>query len=398
MLGEGTRMPLIRLKPIGLALVVGGGLAMIVLGFAIGFLIVSSLVVTPSPAAIQTPEPSAAQASPSATAASRRTPGALGPTRAPVTPTLEPTPASVLATPTPSDDAESVASPESATPIAEPTAAEPTAEPEPPTPTAEPRVVVANTDGQGVFLRGSKSIEDRLQLYPEGTEFVVRGPAEEGEGRQCLPVRASDGTEGWLPVEYSAFVPEPTAEATPVEPAETPEASSPTSSEVAGQPAASALTPPQPIALPSARVVTVVDGDTAEVVLGGQNVQLRFIGIDTPEQEPGQPSGCYSPEAAAKARELLEGKILFLEADPTQGEKDSFGRLLVYAWLPDGRLFNLEMVALGFAFERTDATAYKYQELFRQSAAEAQQQELGLWSPSTCGGNIDATLQEPVAQ
>ena len=74
------------------------------------------------------------------------------------------------------------------------------------TPTAAPtpkQVVVAHTEGQGVYLHGSKQLADRLQAYAEGTVLDVRGPAEDGEGGQWLPVRAPDGTEGWVLAQYT---------------------------------------------------------------------------------------------------------------------------------------------------------------------------------------------------
>lgn len=64
-------------------------------------------------------------------------------------------------------------------------------------------VVVANTDGEGVFLRGSKQMADRLQAYADGTVLTVTGPEEEGEGVKWLPVQAPDGTKGWVPTQYT---------------------------------------------------------------------------------------------------------------------------------------------------------------------------------------------------
>ncbi len=65
------------------------------------------------------------------------------------------------------------------------------------------QVKVANTDGEGVFLRKTKAMDDKLTAYKEGTEFAVLGPPEEGEGRQWLHVRAPDGAEGYVPQEFT---------------------------------------------------------------------------------------------------------------------------------------------------------------------------------------------------
>ena len=146
----------------------------------------------------------------------------------------------------------------------------------------------------------------------------------------------------------------------------------------------------QPAGLLSANVVRVVDGDTVDVVVSGKPERLRLIGIDTPEVvDPRKPVQCFGREASAKAHELLDGKIVFLEADQSQDERDTYDRLLRYIWLPDGRLFNLEIVKQGYAHEYTYSAPYKYQSQFKQAEQEASDADRGLWSPSTCNGDTE---------
>jgi micrococcal nuclease len=145
--------------------------------------------------------------------------------------------------------------------------------------------------------------------------------------------------------------------------------------------------PAMPDGLATAAVVKVVDGDTVDVNLDGQEVTLRLIGINTPETvDPRRPVECFGREASAKAKELLDGQTVRLESDPSQGERDKYDRLLRYVWLPDGRLFNLEMVAQGYAYEYTYETPYKYQAEFKQAEQAARDSQAGLWAPSTCAG------------
>jgi micrococcal nuclease len=121
----------------------------------------------------------------------------------------------------------------------------------------------------------------------------------------------------------------------------------------------------QPADRAAAAVVRVIDGDTVDVRLDGQVVRMRLIGIDTPEVvDPRQSVQCFGREASNKAHELLDGQTVALEADPSQDDKDRYGRLLRYVWLSDGRLFNQEMVAQGYAFEYTYDLPYKYQAEF----------------------------------
>ena len=154
----------------------------------------------------------------------------------------------------------------------------------------------------------------------------------------------------------------------------------------------------QPPDLPTATVVEVIDGDTMDVRLDGQVVRLRLIGIDTPEiVDPRQPVQCFGREASVKAHALLDGQTVALEADPTQDDRDRYGRRLRYVWLPDGRLFNLELVAQGYAFEYTYDLPYKYQATFKEAEHAARAAGRGLWSPATCNGER-RPAEEPALQ
>lgn len=95
---------------------------------------------------------------------------------------------------------------------AQPTAPRPTAGQQPTVapaaPTAPPgpsgRVfVVANTGGQGVFLRRTPSFEDRDTAYRDGTRLEQIGPDVTAEGRAWRHVRAPDGRAGWVPAEFT---------------------------------------------------------------------------------------------------------------------------------------------------------------------------------------------------
>jgi len=136
-------------------------------------------------------------------------------------------------------------------------------------------------------------------------------------------------------------------------------------------------------------VVSVVDGDTIKVSIDGKTETLRLIGIDTPETvDPRKPVQCFGTEASNKAKELLSGKKVRLEADSTQGELDKYDRLLRYVFLEDGTFFNKEMIALGYAHEYTyQSNPYKYQADFKVAEKDAREQSKGLWNPSTCNGD-----------
>ena len=75
---------------------------------------------------------------------------------------------------------------------------------------------------------------------------------------------------------------------------------------------------------------------------------------------------------------------MYLETDPSQDSVDRYGRTLAYVWTESGRLFNLDMIAEGYAHEYTYDLPYRYQQIFRTAEDGARTDERGLWSPSTC--------------
>jgi micrococcal nuclease len=136
-------------------------------------------------------------------------------------------------------------------------------------------------------------------------------------------------------------------------------------------------------------VTKVVDGDTIWVATADGDVKVRLIGMDTAETvAPGEPVGCFGPEASARAKAVLTGASVYLELDSSQGRYDRYDRLLAYVWLDDERLFNLEMIRDGYAIEYTYDDAYIHQREFVAAQQVAQRKQAGMWSPQACGGPI----------
>jgi len=77
-------------------------------------------------------------------------------------------------------------------------------------------------------------------------------------------------------------------------------------------------------------VVRVTDGDTLKVRLAnGNEKDVRILGIDTPEVYPRLECGGQEATVAMAALAPV-GSTVVLVSDPTQGNRDRYGRLLRY--------------------------------------------------------------------
>ncbi len=139
----------------------------------------------------------------------------------------------------------------------------------------------------------------------------------------------------------------------------------------------------------SYRVARVIDGDTIDVRVGALTERVRILGMNTPETvDPRKPPQCFGKEASDRAKKILSGVRVRLEADPSQDDRDRYGRILRYVFLADGTNFEFAMIRDGYAFEYTFHSAYKYQPQFKAAAAEAKSAKRGLWSSDTCNGKL----------
>ena len=119
------------------------------------------------------------------------------------------------------------------------------------------------------------------------------------------------------------------------------------------------------------RVTRVIDGDT--IVIEG-NYRVRYIGIDTPEIHPEVEA--FGLEAWQVNRELVEGKMVYLEKDVS--EVDKYGRLLRYVYVDDV-FVNAELVRQGLAQAKAYPPDTEHQDYFEELEQEARQSGKGIW-------------------
>ena len=121
-------------------------------------------------------------------------------------------------------------------------------------------------------------------------------------------------------------------------------------------------------------VIRVIDGDTVELKNGER---LRYNDIDTPETvHPSKPIECYGPEASAKNKELVEGKIILVELG--NPKKDKYGRMLGYVYV--NQLFiNAELVKGGYAEVNSYGNPGSKLEYLYQIESISKKEYNGMW-------------------
>jgi endonuclease YncB( thermonuclease family) len=95
-------------------------------------------------------------------------------------------------------------------------------------------------------------------------------------------------------------------------------------------------------------LIDVIDGDSIRVAIQGSIIEVRYIGIDTPEYNSDQRQAAKEAEEANE--KVLSTSSVYLFKD--QSETDKYGRLLRYV-ISNGKFVNLELVRSGHARAKT---------------------------------------------
>ncbi|MCQ2571119.1 MAG: thermonuclease family protein [Candidatus Saccharibacteria bacterium] len=142
--------------------------------------------------------------------------------------------------------------------------------------------------------------------------------------------------------------------------------------------------PSRPDSLEGPYKAYVIDGDTISVYINGQKTNVRLIGIEAPEAKNAynEKSDCYGDKAKSFLIDRIGGKEVYLEADPSQDDTDSYDRLLRYVWLGD-ELVNQSLLIEGNAREYTYRVEYRYRDYFTKAQKYAHDNLAGLWGACT---------------
>jgi endonuclease YncB( thermonuclease family) len=117
------------------------------------------------------------------------------------------------------------------------------------------------------------------------------------------------------------------------------------------------------------KVVGIVDGDTYDVLLNGnETIRIRMEGIDAPEK--GMP---FYKKAKNYLSELCFGKEVRLEIHET----DDYGRKIAFTYLEDGTELSHEMIKAGLAWH---FKKYNNDSDLSELETKARALKIGLWA------------------
>ena len=133
--------------------------------------------------------------------------------------------------------------------------------------------------------------------------------------------------------------------------------------------------------LQQVKLLSVNDGDTFKVEMGGEKKSVRLLMIDTPEMnyDKGQPMA-FAEEAKAYTEKLLkEAKTIEVLLDKGPSE-DNYGRLLAYVYI-DGKMLQESLLETGYgAIRYVNEPNNSLEEELREIQAKAEKAKVGIWS------------------
>lgn len=131
-------------------------------------------------------------------------------------------------------------------------------------------------------------------------------------------------------------------------------------------------------------VIEVIDWDTIKINYNWENINVRMIWIDSPENSTTRfwYVENYWDEAKVKLKELIWNNKITIELDETQWEYDKYNRLLAYVFIWSINI-NSKMIESWYAKEYTYNKAYKYQSEFKKAQKNAEENSIWIWKEET---------------
>lgn len=125
-----------------------------------------------------------------------------------------------------------------------------------------------------------------------------------------------------------------------------------------------------------------IDGDTAQLVINGENKKVRFLGINSPEMaKEGKAAEAFALDASIyTCNSLKAANKIQIEYDPNADKNDKYGRDLAWIYI-DGELYETKIVEKGLAsVEYIYDDNYLHVDDLCKAEDKAQKSKLGIWS------------------
>lgn len=119
-----------------------------------------------------------------------------------------------------------------------------------------------------------------------------------------------------------------------------------------------------------ARVLDILDGVTVKVLLDGLVYNVRYIGLELPDEY------AYAGLASMVNGQLVWGRDVTLYAD--QAGKDDLGQLLRYVVIEE-KMVNLELIQKGLAKALDLPPGFSCSQVFLEAEQAARTANIGLW-------------------
>ena len=125
------------------------------------------------------------------------------------------------------------------------------------------------------------------------------------------------------------------------------------------------------------KIIRVTDGDTVTVLGNGKKIQIRLVGIDSPEMSRGKHKPGQS--FCQKSQKYLEWLVLNETVKIKSYGLDRYGRILGVVFT-NGKNANLEMVKAGLAevYRGRSPTDFDVT-IFQQAEKAAREAKSGIW-------------------
>lgn len=127
-------------------------------------------------------------------------------------------------------------------------------------------------------------------------------------------------------------------------------------------------------------VIKIIDWDTIKIKYEWEEINIRMIGIDSPENSTTR-YGYIEKNwdlAKEKIEELIGNNKITIELDDTQWKYDKYNRLLAYVFVSWINI-NQKMIEVWYANEYTYNKSYKYQKEFKEAEKNAKNKKVGIW-------------------